>query len=149
MSNLVQFVGGQRRITQIYGSAAAQPGVAGDLGVETKAVAEGSGLKTILSVANGAGAVNVAVLSPVFEGASTTLRIRITLDGIVVVDRTVTSGGRFSLVGIGFPLNVSGEMSGVAPQRSQFNASCLVEASAVGTGSANGARFYLGWESYE
>ena len=153
MSNLLQFVGGQRRITQINGSTQAEGLVASSLGCDVKSfysTLTGGQWQTVLNIA-GAGALNVA--AAVSQGSST-IGLRVTLDGIVVVSRSMALSTVQSLIGVGFPNTIfngtNAEVIGVAPKASPFRSSCLVEVStSVVANGALAGRTYLAWDTYE
>lgn len=157
MSNLLQFVGGQRRIKQIVGSSSGHGFLFNDCGLNTtpfNAPSPAGQLQTVLSIA-GAGALKAVALKSAIAPA-TSFRLRITLDGLVVIDRTVGLSGEGGYVGLGFPSvrwsdpQVRYEISGIAPDRAPFASSCLVEVSvnAVNVNGGGGLAL-LAWEVYE
>lgn len=157
MSNLLQFVGGQRRVTQIIGSSVSSGLLTGSLGCDQKqlnSTAVSGQLQTVLSV-TGAGALNVVAMDGMPSGGATSMRLRITLDGLVVLDKTVGLAVNTGFVGIGFPTEIynsslsRGEVVGIAPHRTQFRASCLVEVSTNLTGGGSAGRVFIASEIYE
>lgn len=155
MSAINSYPSGQRRITQIVGSKAQAGSISNEIGVEWRqfnAAATAGQLQTVLSIA-GAGVLKVAAIAPMVS--TQTLRLRITLDGLVVVDRTDAVAPNFSLFGIGFPIQDFDQAAsvyrvfGVSPDPNSFATSCLVEVSTSQIGGAAAGRAYFAWGTYE
>lgn len=141
MSTLSQFTG-QRQIATIVNAHSAgstqqnidntSPGK-----IYTSSSVAANALQTMLSIADGRGMLNF-VAAYVTETSSRTVRVKITIDSVVVFDATssaITTSG-YGIVPVGH--FSAGAIPNVTFQPIRFNKSCLVQiASSLGTDSTN------------
>lgn len=137
MSNLNQFIG-ESACTSIVNTGETPPTI-GPVGIYVQSggstVGSLSGaltantLATALSITGGGGYIEkLAIMAG--DATSRTLRIKITLDGVVVYDKTsaAIAGNAYGILAIGGLTYVpNGQWALNTPQPRRFNTSCLVE----------------------
>jgi hypothetical protein len=125
MSNLLQFIGGRRRVAQVVGQSAPIVHLPESVfGARLYAVSTGASYQTIVSF-TGRGALNFAALQCRVGGGSSGLRI--TIDGRQISAITGSLAPQYGFCGVGAVAS-SGSVGGMIPQTILFSSALLIEA---------------------
>ena len=152
MSNLSSFLGGEKTPTSVVNGYSTNGWATTSFGstIWAKSVLTGActaaTLKTILSI-TGAGQLNFVGIRT-GDATARTVRVRITLDGVVAIDTTSAS---ISTSGVGAPIlgmiDPSASPNGWPAQTASFASSCLIEFASSLT-ETDKCNFFLAYKVY-